>query len=227
MSILALYHFYREYGLYIYITVAVIAANIQVLKAVKFSYFPEPIALGTILFASTYLCTDILAEHHGSNVARRAVILSTLGMLLMTVFMTTTLGWTPLDPETCEATHQVFCDSHNAMMTIFTPTVSIFAASIIAYVISQYTDIWIFTGLKKLMSGRILWLRTNVSTILSALVDNTIFSMLAWIVLAPMPISIETVIMTHIVGTLFLRAGLSFLNTPFIYITSYLSNPKS
>ena len=37
--------------------------NLQVLKPVQFAVFAEPVALGTVLFASTYLATDILAEH--------------------------------------------------------------------------------------------------------------------------------------------------------------------
>ena len=50
-------------GVYIYTSVAIIAANIQVLKTVDFFYSPEPVALGTVLFASTFLCTDILSEN--------------------------------------------------------------------------------------------------------------------------------------------------------------------
>ena len=61
---------FGEIGLYIYSAIAIIVANIQVLKLVKFSFFSEPIALGTVLFASTFLCTDILAEYYGAKKAR-------------------------------------------------------------------------------------------------------------------------------------------------------------
>ena len=64
ISILIFLKFFGEVGLYVYTSIAVIAANIQVLKIVKFSFFAEPIALGTILFASIFLCTDILAEYY-------------------------------------------------------------------------------------------------------------------------------------------------------------------
>ena len=42
-------------GIFIYSSLAVIAGNIQVLKTVDFFYSPEPVALGTILFASTFM----------------------------------------------------------------------------------------------------------------------------------------------------------------------------
>ena len=66
-SILIFLKFFGEVGLYVYTSIAVIAANIQVLKIVKFPFFSDPIALGTILFASTFLCTDILSEYYGVN----------------------------------------------------------------------------------------------------------------------------------------------------------------
>ena len=53
-SILIFLKLFGYVGLYVYTVVAVIAGNIQVLKIVDFFYFIEPVALGTILFASTY-----------------------------------------------------------------------------------------------------------------------------------------------------------------------------
>ena len=67
ISVLIFLKIFGEVGLYIYTVVAVIVANIQVLKLVKFSFFIDPVALGTILFASTFLCTDILTEFYGTN----------------------------------------------------------------------------------------------------------------------------------------------------------------
>ena len=62
-SILIFLKIFGYVGLYIYTAIAVVVANIQVLKLVDFFYSPEPVALGTILFASTFLCTDILSEY--------------------------------------------------------------------------------------------------------------------------------------------------------------------
>ena len=65
----------------------------------KFSFFSEPIALGTILFASTFLCTDILAEYYGINKAKKNVVIGFMGFLLMTVISLFTLGFKPLAEE--------------------------------------------------------------------------------------------------------------------------------
>ena len=54
-SILIFLRLFGYVGIFIYTALAVIAGNIQVLKQVDFFYSPEPVALGTILFASTFL----------------------------------------------------------------------------------------------------------------------------------------------------------------------------
>ena len=86
-SILVLLRLFGESGLYVYIAVSVVCSNILVLKAVKFSVYSEPVALGTVLFTSTFLCTDILAEYYGARSARRGVYLGMVGMFLVVVFM--------------------------------------------------------------------------------------------------------------------------------------------
>ena len=97
LAVLLFLRLFGEVGLYVYTVIAIVAANIQVLKAVQFSFFHESVALGTVLFASTFLCTDILAEHYGVEKARKNVLIGFLGFLLMTIFMLFTIGFEPLD----------------------------------------------------------------------------------------------------------------------------------
>ena len=91
----------------------------------------------------------------------------------------------------------------------------------IAFVSSQYFDVWFFSYLKNYTSKRFLWLRNNLSTFSSSLIDNIIFSLFAWIILNPNPMSFYTVIFTYILGTYFLRIIIAILDTPFIYLAKY------
>jgi len=50
LCILLSLKFFGKVGIYVYVSIAIILANIQVLKVVEFPFFPEPMALGTILF---------------------------------------------------------------------------------------------------------------------------------------------------------------------------------
>ncbi len=215
-SILIFLKLFGYVGLYIYSAFALIVGNIQVLKTVDFFYSPEPVALGTILFASTFLCTDILSEHFGKEKARKNVIIGFTSFLFITIIMLITIGFQPSESDF----------SQNSLENIFTPISRFFIASMIAYLASQYFDIWIYSFIKNFTSNRFLWLRNNLSTILSSLVDNTLFSLLAWIILNPNPESLYNVVMIYIFGTYILRIFIALVDTPIIYL-SKLFIPKN
>ena len=211
ISILIFLKIFGYVGLYIYTSIAIIAANIQVLKTVDFFYSPKPVALGTVLFASTFLCTDILSENFDKQKARTNVLVGFLSFIFMTIIMLFTIGFKPSEIDW----------AHNSLVTIFSPMTRFFIASMIAYIISQYFDIWIYGLLKKITNNKNLWLRNNLSTILSSLIDNTIFSILAWIILNPDPETLFNVIMIYILGTFLIRIFIAFLDTPIIYLSKF------
>ena len=217
-SILIFLKFFGEVGLYVYTSIAVIAANIQVLKIVKFSFFIDPVALGTVLFASTFLCTDILAEYYGVKSARKNILLSFSGFLLMTILMLLTIGFKPLDEITAGDNYAWALSSQDNLIGIFLPFSIFFSASMIAYLSSQFFDVWFFERISKFTNRRFLWFRNNFSTIISSLIDNTIFSIFAWIIFNPNPLDFHTVLFTFILGTYVLRVFIALFDTPFIYL---------
>mgnify|MGYP001333016048 CR=1 FL=1 len=206
-------------GLYVYSAIAVIVGNIQVLKTVDFFFFFEPVALGTVLFTSTFLCTDILSEHYGSEKAKYNIIISFSGFLLMTILMIFSVGFKPSSGEFNTLVQ-------SSLNTIFIPLPTFFLASMIAYLSSQFFDVWFFSLLKKITKGKFLWFRNNLSTFSSTLIDNTIFSILAWIIFNSQPLTLYTVITTYIVGTYILRLIIAIFDTPFIYLSKFFLPKK-
>ena len=69
--VIVLFRLFQEQGLYLWTIVATIAANIEVLILVN--AFGMEMTLGNILFASTFLVTDILSELYGKKQAQTAV----------------------------------------------------------------------------------------------------------------------------------------------------------
>ena len=217
-AVLVFHRLFGEAGLYVYVVVAILGANIQVLKAVKFSMYPEPVALGTVLFATSFLATDVLAERYGPRPAARAVALGFASYLLFTVLMVLTLGFAPPDPAEAGAEMAWALANHEHMTALFMPAPALFAAGMTAYLASQLHDVWLFDLLKRALRGRYLWLRNNLSTLVSALIDNFIFSVLAWIVFAADPLPWKTVLLTYVLGTYWLRLAVALLDTPVIYL---------
>ncbi len=200
-------------GLFCFINLAYIISNIQVLHVAKFSFLDEPVALGTVLFAMTYLAADMLVEHYGAKQARKAIVLSFLAQIGFTLFMVTTLAHPPLEQQTGNRTIYL------AMDTLFTPAPRLMIASLIAYFISQLLDIWLFKSISSATNKKYIGLRTSISTLLSALADNIIFSSLAWIFLSPQPVSFHTLIFTYILGTYVARALVSVAGIPVMYLS--------
>ena len=96
-----------------------------------------------------------------------------------------------------------------------------FGASMIAYFSSHFFDVWFFDRISKFTSKKFLWLRNNFSTIISSLIDNTIFSIFAWIIFKPDPLDFKIVLFTFILGTYILRIFIALFDTPFIYLAKY------
>ena len=107
------------------------------------------------------------------------------------------------------------------------PLPTFFVASMISYLYSQFFDVWFFKKISKLTNKRFLWLRNNVSTMISSLFDNTIFSLFAWIILNPNPLSFNTVVFTFILGTYILRVFIALIDTPFMYLSKFFLPKKN
>lgn len=218
-AILILARLFGQAGLYIYLIVAIIAANVEVMKAVQFPFYDHPVAMGTILFSSTYLATDILTEHFGREAARRGVYLGFAGYLLFTMMMVLTLGFRPLTAAEAGAEMAWALPIQGDLAALFLPAPALFAAGMGSYLTSQLFDVWIYQKIRGLTGQRHLWLRNNGSTMVSALVDNTVFSVLAWRVFAANPVDMKTLVFTYVLGTYVLRLAASLLDTPFMYLS--------
>ncbi|HCU06954.1 MAG TPA: hypothetical protein DIC42_05190 [Holosporales bacterium] len=196
-------------GLYLYNALAIVLANIQVLRLCKYNILEDPVALGTVLFATLYLTTDIITEFYGAKAARRNVYLCFFATLLTAVLMIVDLGHVPAP---CSHT------AYHAMQTLFVPSARIFIASLCAFGISQFYDIGIFSFLKKLTQARFLWARTLCASLSSSFVDNMIFSVLAWSIFAQTPLNMHTIFMTYVLGAYIARALVGVLLIPVIYM---------
>ncbi|MBN9412906.1 MAG: queuosine precursor transporter [Candidatus Paracaedimonas acanthamoebae] len=221
LAILGIFRYYGALGLFIYNSLAIIAGNLQVLKAGEFSFLNYPIALGTVVFSSSFLTSDILTEYYGKQIAQKSVWLSFLMSLLLSILMLLTLGVKPI--ATINEDYIAFNKAHEAMSVLFLPIPTILIASLSAYLISQYTDIYIFQYIKNLTKGKALWLRSSLAFIVSSSIDNIIFSTLAWVILASHPVEWKTLIYTYILGTYTIRLLVSLANTLIMYLVRFIN----
>jgi uncharacterized integral membrane protein (TIGR00697 family) len=201
-------------GLVVYSVLAIVTSNIQVLKVVSYNILPDPVAYGTITFATTFIANDILTEYYGRTIAFKNILLGFASMVIMAVFMISALGINPALPSEAIDLYASVAENHNHMLALFSPTVALFIASTSAYLISEFMDVWVFTFLKNLTHRHLTWARTTLATILATTVDNTVFNLIAWVVLAPVALPWPVVWNSYIVGTLLMRILIAFICSP-------------
>ena len=108
-----------------------------------------------------------------------------------------------------------------ALQEIFGFLPRIAVASLTAYLISQLYDVWIFNFLKKKTKGKHLWLRNNVSTMTSQLIDNVIFTGIAFVGLFGFfgwqQVFEWSIILQIFIVSYVMKFIVAVLDTPFMY----------
>lgn len=205
-AILLIYRLFGKTGLFAWTPIAVIVANIQVLKTIEI--FGVVATLGNIVYATSFLATDILSENYGKKDARKAVAIGFLSLMTMTVLMNVALLFTPHSSDF----------AHESLSTLFSVMPRIAVASLTAYLISQFHDIKAYHFWKqKFPATRHIWLRNNASTMVSQLLDSLVFSIIAFYGLFPFNVFLEILITTYLLKWL-----VAALDTPLIYLAKLM-----
>lgn len=200
ISLLA-FRLWGKAGLYIMIVVGTIVCNIQVIKVVQI--FGLIATLGNIVYASIFFNTDILNEIYGKREARQAVWMGFFALISATLAMQFAIRFKP-DVSDIMQPH---------LEAIFNFMPRIVFASLVAYLVSQHHDIWAFHFWKRKTKGKYLWLRNNASTMVSQLIDTTLFTFLAFWGIFSWNVFWQIFLTTYIFKWI-----IAALDTPFLYL---------
>ena len=131
--------------------------------------------MGAILYSGIYFATDLLNERFGKAEANRAVLLGFIANIAVMVTLWVSIIFIPsnLVGSTLEV--------HNAIVVLASYSPIFVIGSLLAYLVSQTFDVWFFHYLKEKTKGRKLWIRNNLSTITSQLIDTLIYQF-TWVI---------------------------------------------
>lgn len=200
--VLAMYRLFGKTGLFVWIGFSTVMANLQVVKTIEM--FGLTATLGNAMYGTAFLVTDILNEKYGKEEAKKAVWLGFFTLLSMTLIMQMVLMFKPHETDFAQ----------ESLSTLFSVLPRIAAGSLAAYLVSQFTDVYIFTYLKKKFpkDGQ-FWIRNNGSTMISQLLDSLVFTSIAFLGVFPLEEWIQIFITTYL-----LKFIVAVLDTPFGYI---------
>ena len=209
------YKLFGKTGLYCISAAATILANIEVLIMIK--AFGAEQTLGNVLFAVTFLITDILSECEGKKAADKAVYTSFFASIFFLVLSQSWLHYVPSESDWASP----------AIRTIFSNTPRMIIASLAVYGISQLFDVWLYHKLWDMTSKKsgnrrsFLWLRNNGSTLVSQLINTFLFTLFAFYGTYGLSQIISIFISSYVIYIF-----TSLLDTPVVYLARRVSDKR-
>ncbi|NEZ44855.1 queuosine precursor transporter [Paenibacillus alvei] len=198
------YRAFGKSGLYAWIGVMTVIANIQVGKTIEM--FGVVMTLGNTANATLFMTSDLLNEKFGRKEAKRAVWFGFFTLIMTTIIMQMALRFTPEASDMANA-------AQASLSTIFDFMPRLVVASLTAYFVSQFLDVKLFSMVKERYpkAGQ-LWIRSNGSTGISQMADSLVFCTIAFAGIVPWDVWFQIFITTYVIKLI-----ISVLSTPILY----------
>lgn len=153
-----------------FVTNAIVAELIGGKLVQFFGLFTQ--SIGIILWPVVFLLTDLINEHYGKQGVRKLTYI-TVGLIIYTFAFITVgikipaVGFSPVSDATFD--------------TVFGQSQWIMVGSIIAFLLSQLADVWVFWLFRNKTGGKMIWLRATGSTMVSQLIDTFVIQYIAFV----------------------------------------------
>jgi uncharacterized integral membrane protein (TIGR00697 family) len=169
------------------------------------SLFGVRVSVGIFFIPIMFLVTDIIAEVHGKQKAKAFVYIAIFTQLFLLIMAYAAIKL-PANPT---------WGNQEAFASVFGASLRMTIASIIAFIISQFHDVWAFHFWKEKTKGKYLWLRNNLSTMASQLIDTVLFMFIAFYKINP-KFTVPFII-TLIIPYWLFKIGFALIDTPLAY----------
>ena len=170
-------------------------------RFIDFSFYffgtqiPFVIAIGVLPYPITFLCTDLISELFGKKKANLVVWIGLI-LNLWVLFIIWIAGYIDAPDELIDGELQISINNGKPLIPhgyefyhIRKLTLGATLASMIAYITAQFIDVHIFHFLKEKTKDKKLWLRNNVSTLISQLVDTVAVILITYYLVNGLPLN--------------------------------------
>ena len=205
---LIMFYMFGRQGLYATIVISLLLANLQGPKLTEI--FGLQTSMAVILYSSIYFATDLLSERYGKEEATRAVMIGFLVSIVILLMTSLSLLYVPTTSSEAASLAE---NVHAATVTLFDYSPRFVMGSLLAYLVSQRVDVLIFHYLKRKTSGKHLWLRNNLSTMISQGLDTLVYGLIVWWGV------VDFFTAMTLAGSKYVfKVLIALIDTPFIYI---------
>ena len=197
-------------ALTIYLT-SIFASNTLGIKLMPF-IFGTHLSVAIFVFPVVFLMTDVVGELYGKKMARMFV---RMGLYATGLFILVNLlaNLMPSSPDFY---------MKESYAQIFGLSLRFAIASLAAFFIGEYQDVFSFFFLKAKFGGKWFWLRSNLSNLWGQLLDSVIWFSIAFVGVY----SFKTIVLTLIPWWLF-KVGMGLVYSPLSYLGLKLLKEKN
>lgn len=212
-SVLVVYRYFGLKGMYGFSIFVTIAANIEVLILVD--AFSMEQTLGNILFACSFLITDIVSENYGKKEAQKVV---NINIVMCILFIVISQMWLRYVPSVNDM-------NYDHISSLFANTPRLMLSSIGVYAIVQKIDvilyhrIWSYTTSKFNDSKKYLYVRNNLATLISQLLNTLFYTTFAFAGIYSLDVLISIIITSYLIFIV-----TSICDTPIVYFARKIYN---
>lgn len=222
--LLAINRLFGKGGLYAWIAMASILANVEVTKNIALFGFKDFVTLGNVSFASIFLATDILSENYGYEESKKGVHIGLFAVISFLLMMQLDLLFIPSESG-------LFMDE--TMKNLFGLNgafVWVTVSSVLMFYLANLLDVWLFNKIKQRTGEKKLWLRNNVASIVAQSLENFAFCILGFYLLpllfAGNSIYSFTNCLIIAITTCLIEIIISLIDTFFVYLAKKKSNKE-
>ena len=199
---------------------ALVTAQVTAAKVLQ---FPSPVPLpftgdslllpgAALAYALTFFASDCYAELYGKRAAQVVVNVAFFMNFVLLALVASTIA-APAAPNSVPP---------EQFATVLGASGNVVAGSLLAYLVSQNWDVYVFHRLREVFDGEYLWLRNVGSTATSQAIDTVIFVGVAFYLLPrflgvgpQLPVA---AVLGLMVGQYALKLLIAVLDTPFVYL---------
>ena len=196
-------------ALTLYLT-ALFASNTLGIKLMPF-LFGTHLSTAIFAFPVVFLMTDVIGEVYGKKVAKMFVRMGLYSLIAYLIFNILS-NVMPESPDWKQAA---------SYYDIFNLSARFAIASLVAFAIGEYQDVFTFFFLKAKIGSRFFWLRSNLSHLWGQLLDTAIWFSIAFAGVY----SLKTIVLMMIPWWLF-KVGMGIIYTPLSYLGIRLLKDK-
>lgn len=166
-------------------------------------------SVGIFVVPIIYSINDVVTEVFGLN-RGRSIVRSGIFVIFLILLFSLLAVKLPASAR--------FLPTEKAYETIFSTSARIAFASLTAFALGDFLDVFLFAKIRQSTGKKYLWLRTNASNFISELVDTTVFIFLAFYAFDKGFGSNAAFLWSLIFPYWMLKNAMSIIETPFVYL---------